>query len=116
VAPRLRTASPAEADGPFLRERLVAPVSDEWVHGNKWKNSEEASASCPLGLGPQPDLCRIWTRERGNEPADLRVPPRPRRIHGNHRLFMLYLYWRRHLFTDRPPMTNSGRSLTEGSH
>ena len=43
MAPRLRTVSPAEADGPFLRERLVAPVSDEWVHGNKGKNREEAS-------------------------------------------------------------------------
>ena len=31
-------------------------------------------------------------------------------------LFILYLYWRRHLFTDHPPITTSGGSLTEGSH
>lgn len=31
-------------------------------------------------------------------------------------LFMLYLFWRRHLFTDQPPMTTTGPSLTEGSH
>jgi hypothetical protein len=30
--------------------------------------------------------------------------------------FMLYLFWRRHLFTDQPPMTTTGPSLTEGSH
>lgn len=31
-------------------------------------------------------------------------------------LFMLYLLWRRHLFTDPPPMTTTGPSLPEGSH
>ena len=31
-------------------------------------------------------------------------------------VFMLYLFWRRHLFTDQPPMTTTGPSLPEGSH
>ena len=31
-------------------------------------------------------------------------------------LFMVYLFWRRNLFADVPPVTTSGRSLTEGFH
>jgi len=31
-------------------------------------------------------------------------------------VFMLYLLWRRHLFTDQPPMTTTGASLREGLH
>ena len=31
-------------------------------------------------------------------------------------LFMLYLFWRRQLFTDQPPMTTTGPSFPEGSH
>lgn len=31
-------------------------------------------------------------------------------------MFMVYVFWRRHLFTDEPPMTTTGPSLEEGSH
>lgn len=31
-------------------------------------------------------------------------------------VFMLYLFWRRHLFTDQPPLRSAGPSLPEGLH
>ena len=31
-------------------------------------------------------------------------------------LFLLYTFWRRHLFTDQPQVTTTGPSLSEGSH
>jgi len=31
-------------------------------------------------------------------------------------LFMLYLFWRRHLITDQPAMPATGSSVSEGSH
>jgi hypothetical protein len=31
-------------------------------------------------------------------------------------VFVLYLLWRRHLFTDQPPVTPTGPTITEGLH